>query len=158
MVAMDTSRSMLARDVPPNRLEKAKLAAIDLMRLAKNDRLGLVAFAGAAFLQCAADPGRAGLPPGGRTPCHVGIIPQGGTALSAAIHTSLAAFEKGNDNHKVLVLFTDGEDHDADTETLAAAKEAAEAGMRIFTIGVGTPEGELLQRDRRPGQHFLRQG
>ena len=73
------------------------------------------------------------------------LLPQGGTSLSSAIKTATAAFEKANDNHKVLVLFTDGEDHDADTETLEAAKEAADAGVRIFTIGVGTPEGELLQ-------------
>jgi Ca-activated chloride channel family protein len=81
-------------------------------------------------------------------PSRSALCPVGGTSLSSAIRTTLEAFEKGNDNHKVMVLFTDGEDHDADTETMAAAKEAAEAGMRIFTIGVGTPEGELLRVDR----------
>jgi len=144
IVAMDTSRSMLATDVAPNRLEKAKLAAFDLMRQAKSDRLGLVAFAGNAFLQSPLtlddQAFRQNL-----DAVNVGIIPQGGTALSAAIHTSIAAFEKNNDNHKVIVLFTDGEDHDADTETLAAAKEAAETGIHIFTVGVGTPAGELLR-------------
>ena len=144
IVAIDTSRSMLAQDVEPNRLEKAKLAAFDLMRQARYDRLGLVAFAGTAFLQSPLTlDDQAYLQ--NVEALKVGIIPQGGTALSAAIRTSLAAFEKNNDNHKVLVLFTDGEDHDADTETLAAAKEAAQAGMHIFTVGVGTPEGELLR-------------
>ena len=143
IVAIDTSRSMLAQDVAPNRLEKAKLAAIDLMRVAKTDRLGLVAFAGTAFLQAPLTVDEQAFEQAVDA-VSVGIIPQGGTALSAAIRTAMAAFEKGNDNHKVLVLFTDGEDHDADTETLAAAKEAADAGLRIFTIGVGTPEGELL--------------
>jgi Ca-activated chloride channel family protein len=142
--AVDTSRSMLAQDVAPNRLEKAKLAAFDLMKQARNDRLGLVAFAGAAFLQSPLTLDDQAFRQGVEA-LNVGIIPQGGTALSAAIRTSLQAFEKNNDNHKVLVLFTDGEDHDADTETLAAAKEAAQAGMHIFTIGVGTPEGELLR-------------
>ena len=144
VVAVDTSRSMLARDVPPNRLEKARLAAFDLMRQAKEDRLGLVAFAGNAFLQCPLtlddEAFRQGL-----EALNVGIIPQGGTALSAAIRTALGAFAQGNNNHKALVLFTDGEDHDEDADTMGAAQEAADAGLRIFTVGVGTAEGELLQ-------------
>jgi Ca-activated chloride channel family protein len=144
IIAVDTSRSMLAQDVAPNRLEKAKLAAFDLMKQARNDRLGLVAFAGTAFLQSPLTLDDQAFRQGVEA-LNVGIIPQGGTALSAAIRTSLKAFEKSEDNHKVLVLFTDGEDHDADTETLAAAEEAAQAGMHIFTIGVGTPEGELLR-------------
>jgi Ca-activated chloride channel homolog len=144
IVAIDTSRSMLAQDVAPNRLEKAKLAAIDLMRLAKTDRLGLVAFAGTAFLQAPLTVDEQAFQQAVDA-VSIGIIPQGGTALSAAIKTAMTSFEKGSENHKVLVLMTDGEDHDADTETLAAAKEAADAGLRIFTIGVGTPEGELLR-------------
>jgi Ca-activated chloride channel family protein len=144
VVAVDTSRSMLARDAAPNRLEKAKLAAFDLMRQAKEDRMGIVAFAGAAFLQCPLTLDDEAFRQGVQA-LNVGIVPQGGTALSEAIRTGLGAFEKGNGNHKVLVLFTDGEDHDEDAETLAAAKDAAEAGMRIFTVGVGTAAGELLQ-------------
>src|SRR5665213_1688499 len=144
LVAIDTSRSMLAQDVLPNRLQKAKLAAFDLMQQAKSDRLGIVAFAGTAFLQSPLtlddQAFRQGI-----DALTVGIIPQGGTSLSSAIRTAMDSFEKGNDNHKVLVLFTDGEDHDADTDTLGAAKEAAKDGMRIFTVGVGTPEGELLR-------------
>ena len=118
IVAIDTSRSMLAQDVAPNRLDKAKLAAFDLMNQARSDRLGLVAFAGTAFLQSPLTLDDQAFRQGVEA-LNVGIIPQGGTALSAAIRTSLQAFEKNNDNHKVLVLFTDGEDHDADTETLA---------------------------------------
>jgi Ca-activated chloride channel homolog len=144
IVAIDTSRSMLAQDVVPNRLDKAKLAAIDLMRLAKTDRLGLVAFAGNAFLQAPLTVDDQAFEQAVDA-VYVGIIPQGGTSLSAAIKTAMASFEKGNENHRILVLFTDGEDHDADSETLAAAKEAADAGLRIFTVGVGTPEGELLR-------------
>jgi Ca-activated chloride channel family protein len=156
IVAIDTSRSMLAQDVAPNRLEKAKLAAFDLMRLARSDRLGLVAFAGTAFLQSPLTLDDQAFRQGVDA-LQVGIIPQGGTALSAAIQTSLQAFEKNNDNHKVLVLFTDGEDHDADTDTLAAAKEAAQAGMHIFTIGVGTPAGELLRvKDEQGNYSFIK--
>jgi Ca-activated chloride channel family protein len=144
VVAVDTSRSMLARDVPPNRLEKAKLAAFDLMRQARADRLGLVAFAGAAFLQCPLTLDDEAFRQSVEA-LNTGIIRQGGTALSEAIRTSLGAFAKGNNNHKALILFTDGEDHDEDADTTAATREAAEAGLRIFTVGVGTAEGELLQ-------------
>jgi Ca-activated chloride channel family protein len=156
MVAIDTSRSMLARDVLPNRLDKSKLAVIDLMRLAKSDRLGLVVFAGAAFLQAPLTLDEHAFQEAVDS-VSVDVVPVGGTSLSSAIRTTLEAFEKGNDNHKVLVLFTDGEDHDADTETMAAAKEAAEAGLRIFTIGVGTPEGELLRlTDEQGNTSFIK--
>src|SRR5580658_2843162 len=156
IVAIDTSRSMLARDVQPNRLEKSKLAVMDLMRLAKSDRMGLVVFAGAAFLQAPLTLDEQAFQQAVDA-VSVGIVPLGGTSLSSAIHTTLEAFEKGNDNHKVMVLFTDGEDHDVDTETMAAVKEAAEAGMRIFTIGVGTPEGELLQvADEQGNNSFIK--
>jgi Ca-activated chloride channel homolog len=144
IVAIDTSRSMLAQDVPPNRLDKAKLAIIDLMRLAKTDRLGLVPFAGSAFLQAPLTLDETAFQQAVDA-VSVGIIPQGGTALSEAIKTAEDAFERGNDNHKVLILITDGEDHDSEDETIAAARHAAQAGLRIFTMGVGTPEGELLR-------------
>jgi Ca-activated chloride channel family protein len=156
IVAVDTSRSMLAQDVAPDRLERAKLAVLDLMKDAKSDRLGLVAFAGAAFLQTPLTLDDQAFRQGVEA-LNVGIVPQGGTSLSSAIRTSLAAFEKGEDNHKVLVLFTDGEDHDVDTETMAAAKEAADAGMHIFTIGVGTPAGELLRvKDDQGNYSFIK--
>jgi Ca-activated chloride channel family protein len=111
------------------------------MKLAKSDRLGLVAFAGSAFLQCPLTVDD--------TAFHqsvdaldVNIIPQGGTALAEAIETALQAFKEG-DNYKVLVLFTDGEDHDSGA--LDAAKKGAEQGLQIFTIGIGSPEGSLLR-------------
>ena len=142
VVAIDTSRSMLATDVAPNRLRRAQLAALDLKRLARADRLGLVAFAGGAFLQCPLtlddEVFRQSV-----DALDVNIIPQGGTALSEAIAAAKGAFKKDNDNHKVLVLFTDGEDHDGDA--LDAAKTAGKEGLRIFTVGVGTSGGELLR-------------
>jgi Ca-activated chloride channel family protein len=156
IVALDTSRSMLARDVLPNRLERCKLAVMDLMRQAKSDRMGLVVFAGAAFLQAPLTLDEQAFQQAVEA-VSVGIVPVGGTSLSAAIHTTMDAFEKGNDNHKVMVLFTDGEDHDADSDTMAVVKQAADSGMRIFTIGVGTPEGELLQvTDEQGNTSFLK--
>ncbi len=142
VVAIDTSRSMLATDVAPNRLRRAQLAALDLKRLARADRLGLVAFAGSAFLQCPLtlddEAFRQSV-----DALDVNIIPQGGTALAEAIAAARGAFKKDNDNHKVLVLFTDGEDHDG--SALDAAKSAGKDGLRIFTVGVGTANGELLR-------------
>ncbi|MFM8469510.1 MAG: VWA domain-containing protein, partial [Limisphaerales bacterium] len=141
VVAIDTSRSMLAADIPPNRLERAKLAALDLMKLARNDRLGLVAFAGSAFLQCPLTLDEEAFRQGVAA-LDVNIIPQGGTAIAETIQTALAAFKDG-DNHKVLVLFTDGEDHEAGV--LEAAQSAGAKGLRIFTIGVGSAAGELIR-------------
>jgi len=143
VVAIDASKSMLATDIAPNRLARAKLAALDLMKLAKHDRLALVVFAGTAFLQSpltldeeafrqsvnSVDPAN---------------MPRGGTDLAAAIESARDAFEKNDNNHKVLVILTDGEDHDEDARTAAAAEKAAANGMIIFTIGIGSAEGEVL--------------
>ena len=142
VVAIDTSRSMLATDVAPNRLRRAQLAALDLKRLAKSDRLGLVAFAGSAFLQCPLTLDDEAFRQSVEA-LDVNIIPQGGTALAEAIYAAKGAFKAGNDNHKVLVLFTDGEDHDG--HALEAAKAAGKDGLRIFTVGIGTANGELLR-------------
>jgi Ca-activated chloride channel family protein len=141
VVAIDTSKSMLAEDIAPNRLARAKLAALDLMQQAKSDRLGLVAFAGSAFLQCPLTIDDNAFRQSVEA-LDVNIIPQGGTALAEAITTALGAFKEG-DNFKVLVMFTDGEDNDENA--LAAAQAAAKEGMKIFTIGIGTPEGEILR-------------
>jgi Ca-activated chloride channel family protein len=148
VVAVDTSKSMLAEDIAPNRLTRAKLAALDLMQVAKSDRLGLVAFAGTAFLQCPLTIDDVAFRQSVEA-LNVNLIPQGGTALAEAIQTALTAF-KEEDNHKVLVLLTDGEDHDSGA--LEAAKKAAQAGLRIFTVGIGTREGELLRIKDEKGQ------
>jgi Ca-activated chloride channel homolog len=141
VVAVDTSRSMLATDIAPNRLARAKLAALELMQKAGTDRLGLVAFAGNAFLECPLTIDNTAFQQCVQV-LDVNSIPQGGTALAAAINSALTAF-KEDSRHKVLVLFTDGEDNDAGA--LEAAQEAAQAGLKIFTIGVGTAAGDLIR-------------
>ena len=144
---------MLAEDIAPNRLARAKLAALELMQRAKSDRLGLVAFAGSAFLQCPLTIDDAAFRQSVEA-LDVNIIPQGGTAIAEAIETALTAFKEG-DNYKVLVLFTDGEDHDSGA--LEAAEKAAKDGLRIFTIGIGTAEGELLRiKDAQGGSDYIR--
>src|SRR5216684_5031048 len=142
IVAIDTSRSILAGAVAPNPLARAKLAALDLKKLARTDRVGLVAFAGSAFLQCPLSFDDEAFRQSVNA-LDVNIIPQGGTAIAEAIETALAAFKEKSDNHKVLVLFTDGEDHDG--QALETARGAAKEGLCIFTVGVGTPNGELLR-------------
>ncbi|HEV2434404.1 MAG TPA: VWA domain-containing protein [Verrucomicrobiae bacterium] len=143
VVAIDTSKSMLAEDIAPDRLERAKLAALDLMQRAKADRLGLVAFAGDAFLECPLTFDNTAFQQCVQN-LNVNTLPLGGTSLAAAIQTAQAAFKEG-DHFKVLVLFTDGEDNVNSGEALAAAQAAAKAGLKIFTIGIGTAEGTLLR-------------
>jgi len=152
VVAIDTSKSMLAEDIAPNRLARAKLAALELMQQAKSDRLGLVAFAGTAYLQCPLTIDDAAFRQAVEA-LDVNTIPQGGTAIAEAIDTALKAFKEG-DNHKVLVLMSDGEDHDSGPAE--AAKRAADAGLRIYTIGIGTTEGELLRiKDSQGNSDYL---
>jgi Ca-activated chloride channel family protein len=154
VVAIDTSRSMLATDVAPNRLKRAQLAALDLKRLGRGDRFGLVAFAGSAFLQCPLTLDDEVYRQSVET-LDTSIIPQGGTALAEAIQAALGAFKEGNDNHKVMIVFTDGEDHDG--HALESARAAAKEGLRLFTVGVGTPEGELLRLTDSQGRtEFLK--
>jgi Ca-activated chloride channel family protein len=143
VVAIDTSKSMLAEDIAPNRLERAKLAALDLMQRSKSDRLGLVAFAGDAFLECPLTFDNTAFEQCVRA-LNVNTLPEGGTAIASAIQTAQTAFKEG-DHFKVLVLFTDGEDNVNPDEALAAARDAARAGLKIFTIGIGTAEGTLLR-------------
>ncbi len=153
VVAIDTSKSMLAEDVAPNRLARAKLAALDLMQQAKADRLGLVAFAGSAFLQCPLTIDDAAFRQSVDS-LDVNIIPQGGTALAQAIETALTAFKEG-ENYKVMVLFTDGEDQDSGA--LAAAQKAAASDLIIFTIGIGSAEGEILRiKDAKGRTDYIR--
>ena len=155
IVAIDTSRSMLAEDLQPNRLARAKLAALDLLSLGKFDRFGLVAFAGSAFLQCPLTFDDEAF----RQSVQIlepGIIPQGGTALSEAIESARRAFgEDEDENHRVLILFTDGEDHEQGV--LNTAELAAADGIKIFTVGVGTASGELLRvREENGNLVFLK--
>jgi len=141
IVALDASRSMLATDVKPNRLERAKLAVLDLLGKLRGDRVGLVAFSGTAFLECplTLDYGafRASL-----ATMSAGIIPRGGTNLAAAIETAVAGFEARQGKYEALILITDGESTEGEYE--AAAKKAAELGVRIYTVGIGTSAGELI--------------
>jgi Ca-activated chloride channel family protein len=141
LFAVDVSRSMLAQDVSPNRLTRAKLGVLDFLARLEGDRVGLIAFAGGAFLQCPMtldyDAFRQSL-----EALDTSVIPRGGTDVASAIREAVTAFQTAARNHKLLVLLSDGEDLEG--QAVVEARKAAEAGLRIFTVGVGTPAGEMI--------------
>jgi Ca-activated chloride channel family protein len=153
VIALDTSRSMLAEDVKPNRLARSKLAIEDLVKRLQGDRIGLVAFAGSAFVQCPLTLDYEAFAESLHA-INVGIIPKGGTALTEAIKTSLDAFEGRQGKHEALILITDGEDHEGHVDD--AAKEAADRGVKIYTVGIGTAEGDLIPVTVDGQQNFLK--
>jgi Ca-activated chloride channel family protein len=138
MVALDVSRSMLAEDVAPNRLERARLEIMRILQQLDGDRIGLVAFAGNAFVQSplTIDYGAAALFLNAMSP---DLIPIQGTNLGEALTVALDAFEEGTRGHRVLVVVTDGEDHEGDIE--AALERAVDLGVQIHTVGIGSLEG-----------------
>lgn len=142
VVCFDVSRSMLAADLKPNRMTRAKMAAYDLISLGRSDRLGLVAFAGTAFLQCplALDPEafRQSI-----AALDTEVIPESGTFMAGAIQEARDAFSTDSQAARVIVILTDGEDHEPGA--IEAARRAYRDGFRIFTLGVGTEEGDLLR-------------
>ena len=145
LVAVDCSKSMLTEDVKPNRLERAKLAISDLADQLPDDRLGLIAFAGDAFLQVPLTLDHEAFQDGVRG-LDTDTIPRPGTDVGIAIDTAVLALKSQTENTKLLILVTDGEDLEG--HALAAAQNAAKAGLKIYTVGVGTPEGDLIpQRD-----------
>ena len=153
VIAIDTSRSMLAEDVKPNRLARSKLAIEDLVKRLQGDRIGLVAFAGSAFVQCPLTLDYQAFAESLHA-INVGIIPKGGTALTEAIKAGLEAFEGRQGKHEALILITDGEDHEGQVDD--AAKEAADRGVKIYTVGIGTAEGDLIPLTVDGQQNFLK--
>lgn len=141
MIAVDVSRSMLAKDIQPTRLEKAKLELSSLIDHLKQDRIGIVAFAGEAFIQCplTLDRGAAKL---FLTTLSPNLIPTPGTMIGAAINVATQAFTEKEKDYKALILLTDGEDQGSNP--IQAAKKAKQNGVRIFTIGIGTADGSTV--------------
>jgi len=144
IVALDTSKSMLAQDIKPNRLQQAKWGVRDLLKELRGDRIGMVAFAGDAFLQCPATIDYAAFMMM-LDDVYAGIVPVGGTDLFQALETSIESFEKSEETQadKVIILISDGEGHTGDPLALLPTLKAE--GIRVFAIGVGTKEGELIQ-------------
>jgi len=138
VIALDLSASMVAEDMAPNRLQKAKFAIADLIARLDGDRVGLVAFAGEAFVQSplTLDYGAANL---FLNAMNLDTISLQGTNLGQAIDVALDTFADTDRRHRVLVVITDGEDHEGTVDD--AVERAREAGVRIYTVGIGSPEG-----------------
>jgi len=149
--AVDVSLSMLAEDIQPNRLERAKLEVTDFLEKLKGDRVGIITFAGTAHISCPLtfDYRAAQLFLDNIYP---GIISRAGTNLAEAINTASLAFNQKEKKYKVLILVTDGEDQG--NQPIEAAKEAVKEGIRIYTIGVGTTAGEPIPL-RQPEGGFM---
>ncbi len=138
MVLLDTSRSMLAGDVSPTRIERARREVYDLIRVLNGDRLGLTAFAGTAFIECPLTLDYAALDMF-LADLDTESIPVPGTDLGMAIETAMTGFDFKSVTDKVMILITDGEDNEG--RGVEAAKEAAQKGVRIYVYGIGSDEG-----------------
>ncbi len=149
MFAVDTSKSMLATDLRPDRLTRAKLAVRDLVRALPGERFGLIAFAGDAFVQAPMTTDEAVFEES-LDALDTSVIPRGGTDLASAIRTATTAMSSEADRRKVLILLSDGEDLAG--QARAAAVEAGRRGLTIYTVGVGTAAGELLAARDEAGQ------
>ena len=142
LFAIDTSKSMLAEDIKPNRLQRASLAVLDFVRQLSGDRVGLLPFAGSAYLLC---PLTIDYQAFARSlaAVNVQLLPQGGTDLGKTIRKAAEILSSGS-NHKILIILSDGEDLGGEAE--AAAEDAAAKGLTIHTVGVGSSRGELIPR------------
>ncbi len=160
IVALDVSNSMLAEDIKPNRLERAKRKISDLLNMLEGDRIGLIAFAGTAFVQCplTLDYSAAKI---FLSAIDTQLIPVQGTAIGNAIETSVKAFRTQDKKSKALILITDGEDQTGNA--LSAAKSARSQGVKIYTIGIGgeigaplpNPSANVVFRKNQQGEVIL---
>ncbi len=148
IIALDVSPSMLVADIQPDRLERAKREITDFLKVVQGDRVGLVAFSGAAYTQCplTLDYGALMMFLNILHPDH---IPVPGTNLGAAIEGAISAFDPKSETDKVILLITDGEDNE--NRGLEAARAAAKKGIKIFVFGMGDPSGGPIPASRGQG-------
>src|SRR3954452_7262329 len=152
LIAVDTSRSMLSNDIQPNRLDRVKLAMQDLINELQGDRIGLIAFAGRAFLQAPLTIDYDAVVEA-INDLDTKTIPEGGTSIPSAITLATQSFGKSAMGNRALIIFTDGEESNELTgDALKTAKAAADAVVRIFTVGVGTQQGSLIPITADDGQ------
>ena len=137
-ICLDVSASMMAEDLKPNRLEKAKKEISELIKKLQGDRIGLVVFAGGAYVQfpLTADYSAANL---FLSTVDINSVPEPGTAIAAAVNLASDSFDKKAATRKVIVVITDGEDHEGDLSP--AIQSAKEKGIVIYSIGMGSPTG-----------------
>jgi len=141
VIAIDTSKSMLATDVKPDRLTRAKMEVSELLDRLQGDRVALVAFAGSSYILCPLTLDYSAVDMFLKV-VRVGVVPLGGTDIGGAIGQAIRIFQGSERQHRALILLSDGEDLREGTE--AAAKKAKELGVKIFSVGIGSPSGELI--------------
>lgn len=153
LIALDVSNSMLAEDIKPNRLEQAKLAISQLIKRLKNDKLGLVIFAGQAYVQLplTTDYSAARM---FLSTVNTTMVPVQGTAIGEAISLSIESFDQNTKGNKALIIISDGENHEENAIELA--KEAQESGIQVHTIGIGSPSGVPIPVYTSSGQKDFR--
>ena len=141
MIALDVSKSMLAQDIKPTRLDRAKQAVGKLIDKLNNDRIGIVIFAGKAYLQMplTGDHGAAKMYLSSATP---DIVPTQGTVIGEALKMCYNSFNTKEKKYKAVILISDGEDHDAEAAKIAS--QMASEGVMINTVGIGSPEGSTI--------------
>ena len=141
IIALDVSNSMLAEDYSPNRLERAKMAISRVTEKLKDDRIGLIVFAGDSYVQIPMTsdyiPAKMFL-----NTISTGSVPVQGTAIGSAIDLGVRSFSEESDKSRAIIVITDGENHEDDP--VSSAKRAADMGVRVFTIGVGSVEGKFI--------------
>jgi Ca-activated chloride channel family protein len=152
--AVDTSRSMSTPDVKPDRLTRAKLAIDDFTSKLDGDAVGLVAFAGGAFLVCPITLDYGAFHES-LSAVDINTIPRGGTNTTSAIREAQAALRRRPGSDKILILVTDGEDLEGDA-LVAAQAAARQDGLKIYTVGVGTPQGDLIPLSADPRDGFVK--
>jgi len=143
IIAVDTSRSMLANDLLPDRLTRAKLAAQDLVDSLPGDRIGLIAFAGRAFLQAPLTMDHMAIVET-LNQLDTEIIPRGGTNINSAVAMAIETFQKADSKDNALILFSDGEDLEGGEDLAKIGKDAENLGLIIIAVGVGTEAGSII--------------
>ena len=154
LFVIDTSRSMLTEDIKPNRLERTKLAVKDFLKKLRGDRVGLIAFSGDAFLVCPLTIDYNGFLLS-LDDLDTATIPRGGTNLAAAIKEAGKKYDETPSQYKVVIILTDGDNLEDDP--LPLAEKAKQQGIKIYSVGIGTQEGELIRVQNESGEYeFLK--
>ena len=144
MICLDVSNSMLAEDYSPNRLERAKLAISRIVDRLQDDRIGLIVFAGSSFVQLPITTDYVSAKMFLNT-IDTGVVPVQGTAIGDAVSTAVKSFSAQSEKSRAIIVITDGENHEDDA--VAAAKQAGEMGIKVYTIGVGSLRGQPIPKD-----------
>ncbi len=153
IIALDVSNSMMAQDIQPNRLDRAKRAISRLIDRLKDDKIGLIVFAGDAYIQLpiTSDYNSAKL---FLDAINTDVVPRQGTAIGAAINLAVKSFTPAAITNKAIVIITDGENHEDDP--VSAAKQAVDNGIIVHTIGMGLPQGSPIPVVRNGQTEYMR--